>query len=111
MLAYRLTDSLACWTTAVSQAAADRFVRLKAVPASRCVVLLNGIDCKEFEPSADRRWLMREEMGVGDGFVWLAAGRLVAAKDYPNLLRAFKRVRGQFPETQLWIAGSLTRRS
>jgi glycosyltransferase involved in cell wall biosynthesis len=105
MLAYRLTDSLACRTTAVSQAAANRFVRLKAVHARRCVVLLNGIDCEEFAPSAERRSQMREKMGVGNRFVWLAAGRLVAAKDYPNLLRAFKQVRGLFPEAQLWIAG------
>ena len=105
MLAYRLTDSLSCRTTAVSKAAADRFVRLKAVPAGKCVVLLNGIDCDEFAPSAKRRSLMRPEMGAGERFVWLAAGRLVAAKDYPNLLRAFKLVLGEFPETQLWIAG------
>ena len=32
MLAYRLTDSLSPRTVAVSQAAADRFIRLKAVP-------------------------------------------------------------------------------
>jgi glycosyltransferase involved in cell wall biosynthesis len=105
MLAYRLTDSLACCTTAVSQAAADRFVRLKAVSARKCVALLNGIDSEEFSPSAVRRGQMREEMGIGNKFVWLAAGRLVAAKDYPNLLRAFKQVRALFPQAQLWIAG------
>jgi glycosyltransferase involved in cell wall biosynthesis len=105
MLAYRLTDSLACRTTAVSNAAADRFVRLKAVSAGKCVVLLNGIDCDEFAPSAERRNQMRQEMGAGNRFVWLAAGRLVAAKDYPNLLRAFKLVPGEFPDANLWIAG------
>jgi glycosyltransferase involved in cell wall biosynthesis len=105
MLAYRLTDSLASRTTAVSQAAADRFVSIKAVPARKCVVLLNGINCEQFEADAERRGQTREEMGAGHGFVWLAAGRLVAAKDYPNLLRAFRQVRGPFPEAQLWIAG------
>ena len=29
----------------------------------------------------------------------------MAAKDYPNLLRAFALVRREFPEAQLWIAG------
>jgi len=105
MLVYRLTDSLAFRTTAVSQAAADRFVRLKAVPARKCAVIPNGIDVAEFEPSAERRGQMREGMRVGNNFIWLAAGRLVAAKDYPNLLRAFRQVRAQFPAVQLWIAG------
>jgi glycosyltransferase involved in cell wall biosynthesis len=105
MLAYRLTDSLACRTTAVSQAAADRFIRLKAVPARKCVVLLNGIDNEEFSPNLDRRNWMREEMAAGRKFVWLAAGRMVAAKDYPNLLRAFRQVRAAIAEVELWIAG------
>jgi glycosyltransferase involved in cell wall biosynthesis len=105
VLAYRLTDSLACRTTAVSQAAADRFEGLDAPPSRKCVVLLNGIDCEEFAPSADRRSHLREEMKAGSNFIWLAAGRLVAAKDYPNLLRAFEQVRVVFPEVELWIAG------
>jgi glycosyltransferase involved in cell wall biosynthesis len=105
MLAYRLTDSLSRCTTAVSQAAADRFVRLKAVPRHKCVVLTNGIDTSEFAPSADRRERTRAEMGANTQFIWLAAGRIVPAKDFPNLLRAFSRVRATHPETQLWVAG------
>jgi glycogen synthase len=35
MLVYRLTDGLSRCTTAVSKAAADRFVQLRAVPRSR----------------------------------------------------------------------------
>ena len=31
--------------------------------------------------------------GRRQGFIWLAAGRITPAKDYPNLLRAFARVR------------------
>jgi len=105
MLAYRLTDGLARQTVAVSHAASDRFVRLKAVPHEKCAVLTNGIDTAEFAPIADRRVRMRAEMGVDTQFIWLTAGRIVPAKDYPNLLRAFARVRTACPETQLWIAG------
>ena len=105
MLAYRLTDGLSRHTTAVSQAAADRFVRLKAVPSASASVLTNGIDTAEFAPNADRRDRMRAEMGAGDEFVWLAAGRIAPAKDYPNLLRAFAQVRAACPDAQLWIAG------
>jgi glycosyltransferase involved in cell wall biosynthesis len=106
MVAYRLTDSLAHQTIAVSQAAADRFVHLKAVHARKCVVLRNGIDLTEFSPCAERRALMRGEMAVGSSFIWLAVGRMVPAKDFPNLLRAFNLVRAANPEAQLWIAGA-----
>jgi glycosyltransferase involved in cell wall biosynthesis len=105
MLAYRLTDSLSSLTTAVSQAAADRFVRLKAVPARKSLVLTNGIDAAEFAPNSERRALTRARMGVSEEFVWLAAGRIVPAKDYPNLLRAFAQVQAIVPSARLWIAG------
>jgi glycosyltransferase involved in cell wall biosynthesis len=107
MLAYRLTDGLSPRTAFVSQAAADRFVRLNAVPAHKATVLTNGIDLAEFAPSAERRALIRAQMGVGEEFVWLAAGRIVPAKDFPNLLRAFARVRAEIPEARLWIAGEV----
>lgn len=105
MLAYRLTDGLSQMTTAVSQAAADRFIRLHAVPAGKCTVVANGIDTDAFAPDAGRRSAMRREMGVSSEFVWLAAGRIVPAKDYPNLLRAFGMVVAEEPHAQLWIAG------
>ncbi len=104
MAAYRLTDLLCCRTTAVSQAAADRFVRLKAVPARKCVVLTNGIDTAEFAPSLERREWTRAQMGAGGEFIWLAVGRIVPAKDYPNLLRAFVEVPAE-SNARLWIAG------
>ena len=109
MLAYRLTDGLSRRTAFVSQAAAERYARLKAVPARKASVLANGIDLAEFAPSAERRGLIRAQMSVGEEFVWLAAGRIVPAKDFPNLLRAFARVRGEFPEARLWIAGDALR--
>ncbi len=105
MLAYRLTAFLSCRTTAVSRAVAARFVRLKAVPARKCSVLTNGIDTGEFTPNPERRARVRAQVGAKQEFVWLAAGRIVAAKDYPNLLRAFARVRAAIPGVRLWIAG------
>ncbi len=106
MFAYRLTDFLSSRTTAVSQAAADRFVRLKAIPKYKCQALTNGIDVAEFMQDDNRRARTRAAMDAGASFIWLAAGRLVPAKDFPNLLRAFKQVRAVFPSAQLWIAGA-----
>jgi glycosyltransferase involved in cell wall biosynthesis len=109
MLAYRLTNRLSRCTTVVSQVAADRFVRLKAISKSRCVVLTNGIDWAEFSPDPLRRARAREQMGVsGDEFVWLSAGRVADAKDYPNLLRAFAQLWAVHPNARLWVAGAST---
>lgn len=105
MLAYRLTDSLTSRTTAVSEAAARRYVELNAVPHHKFMVMRNGIDVTEFAPDAERRTRMRMELGAGGDFIWLAAGRNVPAKDFPNLMHAFAKIWPAFPRTRLWITG------
>jgi glycosyltransferase involved in cell wall biosynthesis len=105
MLAYRLSDRLADRVTAVSEAVRERYVRLKAVAGSKCVVVTNGIETGEFAPDLERRRAMRKEMGVEDEFVWLAVGRNTAAKDHANLMQAFGLVWRGLPQAQLWIAG------
>jgi glycosyltransferase involved in cell wall biosynthesis len=105
MLAYRFTDGLCAHTTAVSQAAADRFIKLKSVRAKKCSVILNAIDLSEFTPDVTRRKCVRDSLNTGDDFLWLAAGRITAAKDYPNLLGAFARVLKVEPNACLLIAG------
>jgi glycosyltransferase involved in cell wall biosynthesis len=106
MFAYRLTDPLSRRTTAVSQAVAERFIRLGAIPRHKCMTITNGIDAAEFSPDPSRRAEMRARLHAHSDFVWLAAGRLVPAKDFPNLLRAFAEVCANFTQTQLWIAGA-----
>ena len=105
MLAYRWTDGLSDCTTVVSKAAAGRFLRLKAVSPQRCRAVANAIEMAEFAPDAVRRAAARAAMGAGEDFVWLAAGRIVPAKDYPNLLRAFARARATVRRMRLWVAG------
>ncbi len=113
MLAYRLTDFLSWRTVAVSESAAERFIRLGAVPPPKCSVILNGIDLNEsnaggLAPCAERRKKTRLAMGISSAdsyFIWLAVGRLARAKDYPNLLRAFARVCAEQPDARLWVAG------
>lgn len=106
MLAYRLTDGWSDCTVAVSQAAAERFIRLKAIPERKCRVRANGIDCAEFTPDVQRRAETRRAMGGEPPFIWLSAGRVTPAKDFPNLLSAFQLVRNEAPDTELWIAGA-----
>jgi glycosyltransferase involved in cell wall biosynthesis len=104
MLAYRISDGLSIQTTAVCEAAADRFMRKKAVPQHKCTVIPNAIDTAEFAPRAVHRATARAEQGVKDEFVWFAAGRMVPAKDYENMLRAFARACESYHSAQLWIA-------
>ena len=105
MEAYRLTGYLTDRVTAVSTVAAERFVRLGAVSARKMSVLTNGVDTMAFKPDRSRRKRTRLEMQAGDCFIWLAIGRIVEAKDYPNLLRAFAQVHNANRNTELWIAG------
>ena len=91
-IAYRLTDSLADVTTNVSQAAVDRYIEVGAAPRNRIRFIPNGLNTDEFTPDDQLRHLLRDELGVNDAFLWLAVGRLVEAKDYPNMFRAFAKV-------------------
>jgi glycosyltransferase involved in cell wall biosynthesis len=102
---YGLTDSLSMHTTAVSDAVAKRQIETGAVPKLKCSVVTNGIDSDIFTPATARRAEVRAQLNSADRFVWIAAGRLAPAKDYPNLLRAFSLLRLEFPLAQLWIAG------
>lgn len=105
MLAYRATDFLAVHTTAVSEAVAQRAIQTQAVPARKCTVTPNAIDTAEFMPDAARRVDTRVTHNAADNFIWLAAGRIVAAKGFLTLLEAFAHVLAEYPQTQLWIAG------
>jgi glycosyltransferase involved in cell wall biosynthesis len=106
-IAYRLTDMLCVHTTAVSQAVADRYVEMRAVPRNKCSVVTNGIDAHHFSSSSQGGSRAREFMHAEDDFIWLGAGRLVPAKDFDNLVAAFRQVRAEIPDMQLWIAGEL----
>jgi glycosyltransferase involved in cell wall biosynthesis len=105
MLIYQLTRLKAHFVTAVSAAAAERFIHARAVSKNKMQVLTNGIETEAFDPERGRRRRVRSQMKTGDAFVWLAAGRLAPAKDYPNLVRAWAQVQSMHPKAQLWIAG------
>jgi glycosyltransferase involved in cell wall biosynthesis len=97
-IAYRVTNSLADVTVAVSHAVAERH---KAVcPGAR--VIPNGVDVERFRPDPLLRRRMRQELGLGEEFAWIAVGRLMWKKNYPAMLEAFARV----GEGVLLIAGS-----
>ena len=105
MAAYRITDPFSCCTVAVCAAAAKRACEIRAVPAHKCNAIANGIDANEFVPVAERRTRTRNQMGAKGDFIWMSVGRIVPAKNYENLLRAFAWVHKAEPQVTLWIAG------
>jgi glycosyltransferase involved in cell wall biosynthesis len=106
MMAYRVTNGLADQMTIISQAAADRFVSERIVPRELLRVIPNGVDIERYLnvlPSV--REALRQSLGIERAFVWLAVGRFEIAKDYPNMLRAFAKVREQRPDAVLLLVG------
>jgi len=104
-IAYRLTDFLADLTTNVSQAAVERYIRVGAAPKNKIRFIPNGIDTAKFKPDEAASWRLRNELGIDNYFVWLAVGRFEVAKDYPNMLQAFKMIVDKKQDTLLLLAG------
>jgi glycosyltransferase involved in cell wall biosynthesis len=107
MAAYRLTNGLVDQMTIISEAAAGRFVGERIVPARLLTVIANGVDTERMRnvPPGTGDMLRSSFGATAAEFVWLAVGRFEIAKDYPNLLRAFARVRAARPDAVLVIVG------
>ena len=109
MSAYRLTHGLAHVTTNVSQAASRNFENLGAVPKGGIITTYNGIDLNYFNKSKYEFSNTRSNLGTdASTTIFLAVGRFHAAKDYPNLLKAFSIYLQQQEESynlKLYIAG------
>ncbi|MBE3581290.1 MAG: glycosyltransferase [Thermoanaerobacteraceae bacterium] len=107
-IAYRLTDFLTDLTTNVSRAAVDRYIKVGAVPKDKIIFMPNGIDTFRFQFNLNVRLQFRKDLKLNNNFTWLAVGRFEEAKDYPNLLQAFKRVADERNDALLLIAGQGT---
>jgi glycosyltransferase involved in cell wall biosynthesis len=90
-IGYAWSRRLPDHVTAVSNATAASHLAAGMVREERLSILANGIDVPAWEPNAQTRSAMRQLLGFRDEFLWIAAGRLEAVKDYPTLLRAFAR--------------------
>lgn len=91
---------------ALSAGMQDELCRL-GVPRERISIMPNAVDCERFASGPDRAAL-REALGLAPGdFVFLCVARNHPQKDFPTLLRAFRRVVGESKERgcMLVIAG------
>jgi glycosyltransferase involved in cell wall biosynthesis len=100
---YRLSNSLTDRVTAVSDAAGNAHLDIRMVPDRKLIVVPNGVDVDAWRPDTAVREAVRRELGLTNGFLWFAAGRLEPVKDYPTLLRALA---GTPKMAQLVIAGT-----
>lgn len=105
MAAYRLTSGLVDRFTIISRLAAERYVAIGAVPETRLQVVPNTVDTARFRPLPQARAAIRQELSVGDGFLWLAVGRFEPAKDYPTMIAAFARLAAERPDSHLVLVG------
>jgi glycosyltransferase involved in cell wall biosynthesis len=106
MAAYRLTNGLVDHMTIISEAAAERFVADRIVPSEMLRVVPNGVDVDLYRNVPEATWTALRKSLVAEGeFAWLAVGRFEAAKDYPNMLRAFARVHQRQPGAVLLLVG------
>ena len=85
---YRCSRWLADHVTAVSRAAAASHLAAGMVSENHLTTIENGIELDAWRPDAGSRCAARKELELADEFLWLAAGRLYAVKDYPTLLKA-----------------------
>ncbi|WP_061170278.1 glycosyltransferase [Caballeronia hypogeia] len=93
LLAYRFTRRLSHYTSSVSASSYEHYVSQGMIDPKKGGFVPNGVDLARFEFNADKRAALRDTLGVGDRFVWLAIGRLVPAKDFSNLIRAVAHLR------------------
>lgn len=107
MRAYRLTHKLSEVTTNVSHSASASFEQLGAVPKKGITTVYNGIDLNKFRYNPAAREGLFKELDLDiDDILILAVGRFHTAKDYPNLLHAFAKIKQkQAGNAKLIIAG------
>ena len=97
----RMTDAVTVQSRVVAEALCCRGV----TTASRVRVIPNSVNPEIFAPDGSRQ-NARNELGIAENqFLWLAAGRLAAAKDYPTMLGAFAALTDRCPQAMLAIAG------
>ncbi len=84
-----------------------RFAREQdRLPASRLVLVYNGVDANGFRPDIDARTFWRKELGIAEQEkVVISVGRLAPEKDFNLLLDALVKLQAISAETKLVLVG------
>jgi glycosyltransferase involved in cell wall biosynthesis len=104
----RVTDPWADAVTAVSALVAKARIEARTTSEDKITVIPNGVDPKRFaRPEASALELLRQRFRFSaEDRVLLCVGRLEPEKNHVLLLRVFARLRAQFPQLKLLLAGS-----
>ncbi len=78
----------------------------RGIPASRVIVINNGIDTDKFIPDSSKRVQKRKELGYTENDIVLGLiGRLDPVKGHESFLRAAQIIIGEFPTAKFLIIG------
>ena len=73
---------------------------------SRLIVIPNGYDLDQFQPSSESRREFRRSLGVGDEFLFGMVARFDPAKDHRNLLAALSLLKNEGQNLICLLVGS-----
>lgn len=90
---------------APSQQLADVLVQFTGVDRGKIAVVPHGFDLGRLNPAEVDGSRVRAELGLGDGLVLGAIGRIYALKNYEALIRAFSAAGGAVDDAKLVIVG------
>ncbi|MGH7492058.1 MAG: glycosyltransferase family 4 protein [bacterium] len=99
LLRYALTRADRVIT--VSQALKEAIIRLK-IPEQKISVISNGIDLGKFHPLPKAE--SRERLGISGKSMILSVGALIPLKGFDLLIKAFKTLRDEHHEKNLFLA-------
>ncbi|MDZ4168237.1 MAG: glycosyltransferase [Coriobacteriia bacterium] len=80
-------------------------LRDRGIPAERIGLFRRGVDTRRFAPRPHARRMVRRFHGLGDGPIYLYAGRLSKDKDLDLLVDAHALVAREVPDATLVLAG------
>jgi glycosyltransferase involved in cell wall biosynthesis len=98
-------SSGACPDVVHAQVAQLEATRRGAAPAGSILLVPNGLSTAPYAREDAARDRTRDSLDFGDGFTWLAVGRLAEAKGYGDMVAAFAPVLREHGDARLLIAG------
>lgn len=106
MAGYRLTRSVADWSTNVSFEAYEHYVNKGYFLKRKSSYVPNAIDTSYFDSNVSNRAALLAEFKISnESFIFFSAGRLHAQKNHKMLIQAFNQLKDQVPHVKLLIAG------
>jgi len=92
-------------SVAESMSTAKYLVEQQKYAKDKVYFLPNSVDRQLFSPDKQKRELLREKYGFHVKTVFMSVARLAPEKDPLTLVKAFRNVNRQYPQTQLVLVG------